>query len=220
MQGAVVFDLDGVIFDSERIVRQGWQYAGKKLGLTADLDPLFLQCVGTNHSDTEQLLQRQFGSKFSYETFRKYTREYFFGYTKQRGLPVKRGALELLETLRTWQYQIGLASSSTLRYIQQELRNAELIDYFDVIVSGEGLAHSKPAPDIYLMACAKLQVPPMRAYAIEDSYNGVRSANQAGMWPIMVPDLLPPTAEMRRLSVSVCSDLFAVRDFLAAEWRV
>lgn len=197
-------------------MRRGWQYAAQKLQLD-DVDSLFLQCVGTNHMFTEQLLQKTFGAQFSYEEFRKYTREYFYQYTGAYGLPVKPGVKELMEYLKTEGYRIGLASSSTLQYILNGLRQAELIHYFDVIVSGENLQRGKPEPDIYLQACEKIGVIPAEAYAIEDSYNGIRSASRAGMQPIMVPDLLPSTVEMQALCRCICRDLFAVKDWLAAE---
>lgn len=213
MKKTVIFDLDGVIFDSEQVVRQGWRYAAERLQL-GQVDNLFLQCVGANHIFTEQLLQAQLGPQFSYEEFRKYTREYFYKYTDKYGLPVKPGVQELMEYLKAGAYQIGLASSSTLQYILNGLRQAKLIDYFDVIVSGENLKRSKPEPDIYLIACEKMAVAPAEAYAIEDSYNGIRSASRAGMQPIMVPDLLPVTAEMEQLSCLVCENLLEVRAYL------
>ena len=213
MGKTVIFDLDGVIFDSEQVVRRGWQYAAQKLQL-GDVDSLFLQCVGTNHIFTEQLLQKTFDAQFSYEEFRKYTREYFYQYTGAYGLPVKPGVKELMEYLKTEDYRIGLASSSTLQYILNGLRQAELIHYFDVIVSGENLQRSKPEPDIYLMACERMGVDPKDAYAIEDSYNGIRSAYRAGMHPLMVPDLLPPTEEMREMSDMIAGDLLELQSML------
>lgn len=211
----VIFDFDGVIVDSEQVVRQGWQYAAQNLHL-GDVDELFLQCVGTNHLHSEQVLQQQFGSQFSYEEFRNYSRAFFRQYTSEHGLPVKKGVRELLTYLKEQRYGIGLASSSTLQYILNGLRQAELIDYFQVIVSGENLQRCKPEPDIYLMACEKMGVAPAEAYAIEDSYNGIRSASRAGMQPVMVPDLLPATAEMRQLGALVFADLLEVKRYLQA----
>ena len=216
MGKTVIFDLDGVIFASEQVVQQGWRYAAGKMQL-GEIDQLFLQCVGTNHIFTENLLRTQFGPQFSYEEFRRYTREFFYNYTAQHGLPVKPGVRELMDYLKQNGYAIGLASSSTLQYILNGLRQAQLIDYFDVIVSGENLKRSKPEPDIYLMACEKMNVVPAEAYAIEDSYNGIRSASRAGMRPIMVPDLLPVTAEMEQLSCMICNNLLEVRDYLRQE---
>ena len=91
-----------------------------------------------------------------------------------------------------------------------------LISYFDVIIGGDMLTVSKPAPDIYLRACADLGVDPRTAYAVEDSYNGIRSAHAAGMHALMVPDMVPATDEMRGLARAILPDLVAVRDWLAA----
>lgn len=209
----VIFDFDGVIVDSEQVVKSGWQYASEQMNL-GPMEDLFLQCVGTNHLYMEQFLKKQFGNDFSYEEMRKYTRKYFREYTETYGLPVKKGVRELMTYLKEQDYQIGLASSSTLGYIVDGLKNAGLIDFFKVIVSGETLKRGKPEPDIYLMACEKIGVKPEEAYAIEDSYNGIRSASRAGMKAIMVPDLLKPTDEMRTLSTVICKDLLEVRDYL------
>ena len=89
-----------------------------------------------------------------------------------------------------------------------------LTGYFDVVIGGDLLKRSKPEPDIYLMACRELGVEPGQAYAIEDSYNGIRSAHAAGMHPIMVPDLMPPTDEMRQKSVVICADLYETKKFI------
>ena len=209
----VIFDFDGVIVDSEQVVKRGWRYASEHMNL-GPTDELFLQCVGTNHLYMEQFLKKQFGDDFSYEEMRKYTRKYFREYTETYGLPVKPGVRELMQYLKEQDYQIGLASSSTLGYIVDGLKRADLIDFFKVIVSGETLKRGKPEPDIYLMACEKIGVKPEEAYAIEDSYNGIRSASSAGMKAIMVPDLLKETDEMKRLSTTICEDLFAVKEYL------
>ena len=98
--------------------------------------------------------------------------------------------------------------------VQSQLESVDLWRYFDQVVTGDQLERSKPAPDIYLMACRALGVAPEAAWAVEDSYNGIRSAAAAGMRPIMVPDLLPPTPEMRQLSHIILPDLTAVEDYL------
>ena len=98
-----------------------------------------------------------------------------------------------------------------------ELKQAGLYDYFQVVMGGDQLKRSKPDPDIYLMTCERLGVAPEEAYAIEDSYNGIRSSYSAGMRPIMVPDLLPATEEMKEKSVAVLKDLLQVKDFLSED---
>ncbi len=218
MPRTVIFDLDGVIFDSETVVRNGWRYAAGIMKID-DIDRLFLQAVGTNHAQTEAMVKRELGEDFSYAELRRYSSIYFREFTARNGLPVKPGVRELLEYLKKQNRKIGLASSSNMEYIRRELNTAGLLGYFSTIVSGDQFARSKPEPDIYLTACEKIGTDPEEAYAIEDSYNGIISASRAGMHPIMVPDLLPPTEEMRELSETICSSLFEVRAYLETNGR-
>ena len=118
---------------------------------------------------------------------------------------------ELLEYLRREQMPVGVASSTRLEAVTQELKQAGLYEYFHTVVGGDQLKRSKPEPDIYLMACEKMTVVPERTYAIEDSHNGIRAAYRAGMRPVMVPDMLPATEEMRGMSVIVLEDLLEVK---------
>ena len=96
----------------------------------------------------------------------------------------------------------------------RQLRDAGLLPYFDELVCGDMVSKSKPEPDIFLKACEVIGVDPKNAFAIEDSYNGIRSANRAGLMPIMVPDLLPPDDEMRSLAVAVIDNLDKVIEYL------
>lgn len=120
---------------------------------------------------------------------------------------------ELLQYLKEEKIPVGLASSTRLAAVEEELKQAGLYDYFRVVVGGDQLKRSKPEPDIYLMACEKMGISPENAYAVEDSYNGIRAAYSAGMMPIMVPDLLPATEEMREKSIAVFDDLLQVKRF-------
>lgn len=118
-----------------------------------------------------------------------------------------------MEYLKAQSIPMALASSTRLQVVTQELQQAGLYEYFRAVVGGDQLKRSKPAPDIYLAACEKLGVEPADAYAIEDSYNGIRASHSAGMRPIMVPDLLPATEEMYEKSIAVLDNLVMVKDF-------
>ena len=124
--------------------------------------------------------------------------------------------LRTIQHLSEEKVPLGLASSTRLAVVTQELQAAGLYDYFQAVVGGDLLKNSKPAPDIYLMTCERMGALPENTYAIEDSYNGIRSAHSAGMRPVMVPDLTPATEEMRDLSVAVFEDLIQVRDYFEA----
>ena len=106
------------------------------------------------------------------------------------------------------------ARATRLARATGDLESVDLFRYFDQVITGDLLERSKPAPDIYLMACRALEVAPEEAWAIEDSYNGIRSAAAAGMRAIMVPDLLPPTPEMEALATAILPDLAAVERYL------
>ena len=137
----------------------------------------------------------------------------FHEYVEKNGLPVKKGVRELLQYLSVLSVPVGVASSTRLAVVEEELRQAGLYDYFQIVMGGDQLKRSKPEPDIYLMTCEKMGVQPRNAYAVEDSHNGIRSAYRAGMMPVMVPDLLPATEEMKEMSIAVFDDLLEVRDY-------
>lgn len=206
---SVIFDMDGVIFDSERLVLDCWEKVGEKYGI-ADIRQVFTECIGTNNRKTQEIVYAHYGASFPYEEFRKEASVFFQKYLKDEGLPVKKGVRELLQYLQKEGIPIGLASSTRQAVVEEELRQAGLCDYFQVIMGGDKLKRSKPEPDIYLMTCEKMGTFPENTYAIEDSHNGIRSAYSAGMMPIMVPDLLQVTDEMKEKSVAIFDDLLQV----------
>ena len=120
---------------------------------------------------------------------------------------------EIEQYLKENEIPVGLASSTRLAVVEEELRQAGLYDYFQVVVGGDQLKRSKPEPDIYLMTCEIMGAVPECAYAVEDSHNGIRAAYSAGMMPIMVPDLLPATEEMYAKSAAVFDDLLQVMQY-------
>lgn len=209
---AVIFDMDGIIFDSERLALNCWKKVAQEYKLDG-MEEAFLPCIGASEVRTREVLINYYGPDFPYDAFRKDTSALFHEVVKQDGLPVKKGVRELLEYLKTNDIPIGLASSTRLAVVTEELQQAGLYNFFYAVTGGDQLKRSKPEPDIYLMACEKLGVRPEDTYAVEDSYNGIRSSYSAGMMPVMVPDLLPPTDEMRHKSVVVLDDLLQVRDW-------
>ena len=125
-----------------------------------------------------------------------------------------RGAREILADLAARGVPLALASSTEGALVRRELDEAGLLRFFDALVCGDQVRRSKPDPEIFLTAAARLGVEPERCFVIEDSFNGVRAAAAAGMRPLMVPDLLPPDEEMRRLSEAILPDLAAAGRYL------
>lgn len=210
---AVIFDMDGVIFDSERLVLACWEEVGLKYGFQG-IQEVFLPCIGTNAVKTKEIVLDYYGNDFPYEEFRREASVLFHEHTDNDGLPLKKGVRELLDYLKARGIPTAVASSTRLAVVEEELKQAGLYGYFKVVMGGDQLKRSKPEPDIYLMTCDKMGISPGQAYAIEDSYNGIRSSYRAGMRPIMVPDMLPATEEMRAKSVVVLENLLMVRDYL------
>ena len=133
-------------------------------------------------------------------------------------LPMKPGIVELLKFLKENGIKTAVASSTRKAVVTREITDAGLLSYFDVLICGDMVARSKPAPDIFLKAAEELKVDPSRSYVIEDSYNGIRAAHSAGMRAFMVPDMLEANDEMRKLSEAVLPDLMAVKEALTAHF--
>ena len=211
---SIVFDMDGVLIDSERIVMRSWLIAGEERGLE-DLTDLFYQAIGRTHASTGRLFAERFGDCVDYEAFRDDVRRHYMDITKD-GVPLKPGVMELLQWLKERDWSIGLASSSRLAHIQRTMDITGMGPYFHVLIGGDTLTASKPEPDIYLKACAELGVDPSSAYAVEDSKNGIISANAAGMTALLVPDMVEPDEEMLAHAAQVFPDLLTLRDWLAS----
>ena len=216
MTKAVVFDMDGVLFDTERLCQDSWIEVANRRGLP-DMEIIFPKCIGRNANDSRQIVLEAYGADFDYEVFRREASDWFWKYLEENGLPVKEGVRELLNWLKEQGWRIGLASSTRRSSVISHLEQAGIRDFFEEIITGDMVEHSKPLPDIYLLACRKLMVDPAGTYAIEDSPNGIRSAYSAGMKPVMVPDLLSPDEEMEQLSTRIFSSLLDVLDYFRSQ---
>lgn len=209
---AVIFDMDGVLFDTETLCQDSWMAIAEERGLPG-MAEIFPQCIGLNANDSKQVVLRAYGQDFAYEEFRQQASVWFWDYIEKNGLPVMPGVREILEWLKEHNWKVGLASSTRRSSVENHLEQAGLRDYFQTVVTGDMVEHSKPQPDIYLMACRELGVAPEEAFAIEDSPNGIRSAHAARMIPLMVPDMIAPDDEMKRLSSRIFDSLLDVMEY-------
>lgn len=211
---AVVFDMDGVIFDSERAVMQCWKEVASRHNIP-DIEKAILACTGTTMVRTREIMLNLYGADFPYDEYAKESSAIFHSRYDGGRLPMKPGVKELLTFLKKHDKKIALASSTRHQVVTDELRDADIIEYFDRIICGDMVSRSKPAPDIFLKACEELNISPSDSYAIEDSYNGIRAAHAGGLHPIMVPDLLPADEKMQSLAEIVLPNLTSVMEYLA-----
>lgn len=211
---AVVFDMDGVIFDSERAVMQCWKEVASRHNIP-DIEKAILACTGTTMVRTREIMLNLYGADFPYDEYARESSAIFHSRYDGGRLPMKPGVKELLTFLNEHDKKIALASSTRQQVVTDELRDAGIIEYFDRIICGDMVSRSKPAPDIFLKACEELNISPLDSYAIEDSYNGIRAAHAGGLHPIMVPDLLPADEEMQSLAEIVLPSLTSVMEYLA-----
>ncbi|MBQ8413254.1 MAG: HAD family phosphatase [Lachnospiraceae bacterium] len=210
---AVVFDMDGVIFDSEVKVIECWKVIAEKYNIP-DIEEACMECLGINQVATKEKFLERYGADFPYTEIKKEMSELFHSRYDKGRLPMKAGVVELLEFLKERGKKIALASSTRREVVTRELRDAGVLDYFDAVICGDMVSRSKPEPDIFLKACEELKVSPSDAYAIEDSYNGIRAASRGELRPIMVPDLAPATEEMEKLSEVILENLLGVKEYL------
>ena len=211
---AVVFDMDGVIFDSERAVMQCWKEVASRHNIP-DIEKAILACTGTTMVRPREIMLNMYGADFPYDEYARESSAIFHSRYDGGRLPMKPGVKELLTFLKERDKKIALASSTRQQVVTDELRDAGIIEYFDRIICGDMVSRSKPAPDIFLKACEELNISPSDSYAIEDSYNGIRAAHAGGLHPIMVPDLLPADEEMQSLAEIVLPSLTSIMEYLA-----
>ena len=210
---AVLFDMDGVIFDSEIKVIECWKDIAEKYGF-GDIETPCYEALGTTREIAREIMLAHYGADFPYDAYKDEMAALFHARYGEGRLPKKKGVEELLQFLHMHNLKVALASSTRREVVTQELRDGGLLDYFDAVICGDMVARSKPEPDIFLKACEVLGVAPEHAVGIEDSYNGMRALAAAGITAIMVPDLKQPTDEIRALAVEVLPDLLAVKAYL------
>ena len=210
---AVLFDMDGVIFDSEIKVIECWKDIAEKYGF-GDIETPCYEALGTTREIAREIMLAHYGADFPYDAYKDEMAALFHARYGEGRLPKKKGVEELLQFLHVHNLKVALASSTRREVVTQELRDGGLLDYFDAVICGDMVARSKPEPDIFLKACEVLGVAPEHAVGIEDSYNGMRALAAAGIMAIMVPDLKQPTDEIRALATEVLPDLLAVKAYL------
>lgn len=210
---AIIFDMDGILIDTESLVGECWMEIAEKNNIVGMMDVIH-RCIGLNKNDTKQLVMDTYGPDFEYDRFAQICSKRFKELVAERGLPMKKGVREILTFLRDANIPIGLASSTKEETVRSQMTDLGLIDFFKEIVGGDAVEHSKPNPEIYLIACEKMGYAPADCMAVEDSPNGIRAASRAGMETVMVPDLVQPDEEMRRTADHIFEDLLELKEYI------
>ena len=196
---AVIFDMDGLMFDTETLNRKAWYAAGRKRGWEMT-DEIIHAHVGAALSTSRRLMTEHFGPSFDFDAVRADRIAWSQAWIEKHGMPEKPGLRELLAWLRERRVRTAIATSSGRPFVDFYLDHAKLEHPFDAIVTWREGMPGKPAPDLFLLAAEELGAAPEACVVLEDSYHGIRAAHAAGMIPIMVPDLLPPTPEVLALA--------------------
>lgn len=210
---AAIFDMDGLMFDTEPLWYKAWTPALARFGLTLD-DTLADECRGTSGAVRDAVIARHFPGYDVHAITQALDSE--AAQIIAREVTKKPGLDELLAWLNTAGVPCVVASSSSHEMIRGNLERTGVAQYFRAAVSGRDVEHGKPAPDVFLAAAASVGAEPARSLVLEDSFAGVRAGRAGGFVTVMVPDLMQPTAEIAALADAVCGSLLDVRDLLAA----
>ena len=202
---AVIFDMDGLMIDSERVSIACWSEAAAESGLPLD-ETFFVRMVGLGDRDSQALLRGQGVSDAVIAAMAARCHDLYEART-QTGLPLRPGIVELLELLKAHGIPRAVATTTRQPRANRKLAAAGLLPYFDAVITSGDVAHPKPAPDIYLLAAQRLGKDPERCLALEDSPAGTRAAVAAGMTVIQVPDLVHPDEELRALGHRIVGSL-------------
>jgi HAD superfamily hydrolase (TIGR01509 family) len=211
---AVIFDMDGTLIATEAAHRDAFARTAQALGRLMS-DELLLSMVGVHRDANYAMLARRMGPDFPLDRFYAES-DALFEAAVEAGIPLRPGALLLLDHLRSAGVPMALATSTAAPFAQHRLARAGLADYFEVVVTRNDVTRPKPHPEPYLLAARRLGVDPAHVVAVEDSHAGVRSATAAGIATVMVPDLLPATEELTLACARVLPSLTHLRDLLVA----
>ncbi len=211
IKGAV-FDMDGLMIDTEKLLVRFWKESAKEYGYNMTEENVFsIRSMSRKYS--VPLLKGIFGEEFPFSEVRSRRISLMNDYIDKCGFEVKKGLFELLDYLRNNNYLIAVATATDRERAEHYLKKIDVYKYFDAVICGDMVTNGKPDPDIYITASEKLELLPKECVAFEDSPNGIKSAYSAGCRVIMIPDLTQPDDEIKPLLSGIYESLDKAVDF-------
>ncbi len=203
----VLFDMDGTMFDTETMSIYGWEVTAKKYGITISQD-FMIGCMGLVSNAIRDKFYDEYGRNFAYDKFRSDKIKVMKDIIIKDGVPHKKGLVEILKYLNQNGIKCAVATSTSYDRAMFNIERSGVIEYFDEIISGDMVENGKPAPDIYIYAAQKLGLTTDECMVLEDSKNGILSANASGAAAaVLIPDIIPIDDVMIASADYMCDDL-------------
>jgi HAD superfamily hydrolase (TIGR01509 family) len=209
----VISDMDGVMFDTERLAYKIWKELGRKYNYEINKS-IYKKTIGLNSKKAKQIYREHFGDSFPHEEMLTKERKIMRNHILSKGAPLKEGLYELLDYIKSKKLKIALVTSSGKKKTELLLDLSDTKKYFDVITCGDEITSGKPDPEIFIRTAQKVGCLPENCMVLEDSENGIRAAYRAGMLPVMIPDISEPEEEIKEMLFKKFSSLKEVRDYL------
>lgn len=206
---AVIFDMDGLLLDSERVSYEAFVAACRELKLH-DLSSIFYNCIGTNPEKGRKTLENGLRHIVDVDSFCSAWDSNLKSIIERDPIPLKAGVIEVLDYFSAKNTPMAVATSAVTKCAERKLFDSGILHYFEFIIGGDQVSNSKPHPEVYLNATRRFSVKPSDCLALEDSENGVRSAVAAGMTVVQIPDLLRPSKELISLGHIILKSLSEV----------
>lgn len=213
---AVIFDMDGLMFDTEKLAKDGYEYAGKIMGFKVP-EEVYYKVIGLNVENTKRVFKEYLGEDFDYDKSREIRIAYADDYFKKNGVPVKEGLYDLLSFLKSNGIKTAVATSTVEQRAKARLIEANVYDDFEAAVYGDMVKRGKPEPDIFLKAAELIEVDVKDCIVLEDSKNGIIAAYRGGFKAVMIPDLIMPDSEIEKMLYAKLESLKDVIDLVKNE---